>query len=305
LTKVTTYVKLRYGQKTTQHTLTGGTTKVFKPTAKVIAESCTRNESEILTTFELKFHRFILPQFNKHRSFSSNTASSRAVPISRMIELVEESEVLPLSWGKNQPGMQATEELSPSDQELAASVWEAAKANAVLAASSLSALGVHKQVVNRLLEPFLPVTVIATGLSSAWNNFISQRLHPAAQPEMQMLAKAVVDALSASRPKFLEVGERHLPYYNKENDLSYPFADVVRACVARCARVSYLNHSGKPDMEADLALFYKLANARPPHLSPFEHVAVVAPEPQSCSGNFSGSRWLQLRHNPAYLSTLT
>jgi thymidylate synthase ThyX len=277
---------------------------MFKPTAKVLAHSVTNYEPQELVTMELTFHRYVLAEFNTHRAFSRNGASSRAIPVKRLIATATTAGVQPPVWGMNQPGMQSTMEAASPTKEDAKVIWEQAKAGAIEAATKLAELGIHKQVVNRVLEPFLPQTMLVTGLRGAWDGFFSQRLHPDAAPEMFELAKVAYVALVASAPKRLEAGEWHLPYYNLENDNCYPLADVVRACVGRCARVSYLNHDGKPDVEADIALFLKLAKAEPPHLSPFEHVAVVADQPLRASGNFSGSRWLQLRHNAPYLTTL-
>jgi thymidylate synthase ThyX len=278
---------------------------VFKPTSKVLAHSSCTNEPQALVTMELKFHRYVLAEFNTHRMFSRNGASSRAIPTQKLIDLACTAEVQPSSFGKNQPGMQAGGELEAEQLEVALETWEQAKAAAIESASKLRLLGVHKQVVNRLLEPFLPMTVIVTGTTAAWDNFLNQRLHPAAAPEMQELAQVVSEALVGSRPKHLNVGEWHLPYYCSTSDYCYPFVDILRATVGRCARVSYLNHDGKPDVEADISLYHKLATASPAHLSPFEHLAKVHDCTLRSSGNFSGTRWLQLRHDTATLAHLS
>jgi thymidylate synthase ThyX len=277
---------------------------MFKPEAKVLAHSVTKGEPQELITMELTFHRYVLAEFNTHRAFSRNGASSRAIPVKRLLATASTAGVQPPVWGLNQPGMQSTVEATGETKESAEMVWNNARSFAIASASLLAELGIHKQVVNRLIEPFLPMTMLVTGLTSAWVNFFSQRRHPAAAPEMQGVAAAAHLALAESCPKLLTEGEWHLPYYNQDNDNCYALADVVRACVGRCARVSYLNHDGKPDVDADIALFLKLAGATPPHLSPFEHLAVVAPASLLASGNFSGSRWLQLRHNAPYLATL-
>ena len=57
------------------------------PTANVIADSI-NNHGVRLTTMEVKFHRFILPEFNTHRAFSRNFSSSRAIPTQKLIEQV-------------------------------------------------------------------------------------------------------------------------------------------------------------------------------------------------------------------------
>ena len=79
--------------------------------AKVICDSLSPSGVR-LTTMELNYHRFIHSEFMTHRMFSRNASSSRAIPIEKMITSVESSPAIPIYWGKNQPGMQAKEEIS-------------------------------------------------------------------------------------------------------------------------------------------------------------------------------------------------
>ena len=56
--------------------------------------------------------------------------------------------------------------------------------------------------------------------------------------------------------------------------------------VARCARVSYMNHDGsKPDIQKDFDLHDKLVVMKPAHASPAEHQAQVTNAPKD--SNFS------------------
>lgn len=55
--------------------------------AKIIADS--EFDGVRLVTFEVEFHRFILPEINTHRVFSRNYQSSRAVPVKSLIEQVK------------------------------------------------------------------------------------------------------------------------------------------------------------------------------------------------------------------------
>ena len=79
--------------------------------AEVIADSVPSFPGRRLTTFVLKFPRFILPEFNTHRMLSKNASSSRAIPVQKMIDAVIDGPAVPMFWGKNQPGMQAQVEL--------------------------------------------------------------------------------------------------------------------------------------------------------------------------------------------------
>lgn len=275
--------------------------------AKVVADSISPAGIR-LTTMELCFHRFILPEFNTHRMFSRNAASSRAIPTQKLLDQVRDEPAMPMHWGKNQPGMQAREEIE--DNKKAISKWDDAAFNAATLANRLDILGVHKQVTNRLLEPFMWVKVIVT--ATEWDNFFDLRLHPAAQPEMALLASKMREAMDESNPKWLTNSDWHLPYI-KEEEADVYTNELMRKCsAARCARVSYLNHDNtEPDTDKDIALADRLL--KDGHMSPFEHqaspmgsegsdwyddwiekgVTHIDKEHQLWSGNFRG--WVQYR----------
>lgn len=234
--------------------------------------------------------RFVLAEFNTHRMFSRNSASSRAIPLRKQLERVEEDPALPLEWASEKPGMQGGNEIDPASIEEAIECWNRARTEAMLCAKKLGELGVHKSVANRLLEPFMWHTVIVS--STEWSNFFGLRCSPLAQPEIRMAAEAMHAAFEQSTPEPVSFGAWHLPYMSEEEvaDLGVDVAQKVSA--ARCARVSYLTHDGKRDPDKDLELYERLTVAQPPHASPLEHVAT--PEAGVRLGNFNG--WRQLRH---------
>jgi thymidylate synthase ThyX len=239
---------------------------------------------------EVKIHRFVLAEFNTHRVFSRNSASSRAIPVKKQIARVMDDPAIPLTFPLEQKGMQGGEEVEK--RELAEEFWLQARDHAVSAATTLSLMGVHKSVTNRLLEPFMWHTVIVS--STEWENFFVQRCSPLAQPEIRAVAELMQAALFRSRPRPVSAGEWHLPYIDHEDREAVKVPHHVCAVsAARCARVSYLTHDGKRDIEEDLALFGRLITAKPAHASPLEHVAVPARTPVE-RGNFTG--WRQLRH---------
>ena len=242
-------------------------------TAKIIADSISTNDVRI-TTMELNYPRFIHSEFMTHRMFSRNASSSRAIPVEKMLKQVQETPAMPIHWGRNQPGMQAREETNAlirgctrEEQWLAVAKWSLHKAR--LFAES----GYHKQIVNRLLEPFQYIKVIVT--ATEWDNFFKLRLHEDAQPEMMVLAEHMQAAMDNSVPAALQHGEWHLPYIGDlayGDDEWYPFTteQAIKCSVARCARVSYLNHdNSNPSIEKDIDLYNKLLEAG--HMSPFEH----------------------------------
>src|SRR5574343_695621 len=126
--------------------------------AIIVADSIGTNEKRI-TTMQLKFHRFILPEFNTHRMFSRNASSSRAIPTAKLIKQTRSNPVMPVFWGKNQAGMQAREEMGLNAKLNAIEEWQNAAINAADSAEYMTKIGCHKQIVNRILEPFLPINV--------------------------------------------------------------------------------------------------------------------------------------------------
>ena len=264
--------------------------------AKVILDSLGRNGQDRLTTMEVRLHRYVLAEFNTHRVFSRNSSSSRAIPIARVIENVLLDPAMPLSWGSNKPGMQAGAELSDEDIALCQQRWLEARDAAVEAAEALSTLGLHKQVANRLLEPFAWHTIVVT--SSEWENFFAQRCHKDAQPEMRAAAEAMRHAFLNSGPS---ARLHHVPYTTAIEQGSLPATTLMAASAARCARVSYMTHGDtEPNIRKDVDLYRRLANpgpGAPPHWSPMEHVASSVAIPGGRHpGNFQGE-WLQLRHH--------
>lgn len=261
-----------------------------QPNATIIADSISPSGVR-LTTIEVTLHRFVLAELNTHRVFSRNSASSRAIPVRKQIARVVDDPAIPVEFGANQRGMQAGEPLTGEDHDRALTAWLEARDRAVEAVTRLQELGVHKQVTNRLLEPFMWHTVIVT--ATEWDGFWEQRCSPLAQPEIRVAAEAMKAAYDASEPVPVGMGEWHTPYLRDEDgDLDDETARKVSA--ARCARVSYLTHDGRRDISKDIELYERLVTARPPHWSPLEHVATPAPEGESTLGNLRA--WRQLRH---------
>ena len=270
---------------------------MFQPKAEVIADSINQT-GDRLTTFVLTYHRMIHSEFMTHRMLSKNSSSSRAIPVEKMIKLVESQEIYPLHWGKNQKGMSAQTEVTEDEIKQASEVWLQAKNDAIRHARHLVEIGIHKQVVNRLLEPFSTITVICSG--TTYQNFFEQRCHPDAQPEIQNLAHKMLTAYKDSQPKILAEGEWHLPLIKQVDiDEISDMSELVKVAVGRCARVSYLNHDGDRSLADDVKLHDRLLSSKPAHLSPFEHVAIALPNSEK-RANFTGfeAYRFQLENDP-------
>ena len=238
-------------------------------TVKAIVIADTFNKrvpSARITTFEIYAPRFLLAEINTHRVLARSAASSRAIPVAKRIEAVLEDPFVPNAFGKNKPGMQADETLGDFETELAQTVWRGAVTSAVTSAEILAKLKVHKQLANRLLEPFAHFYGVVT--ATEWDNFYKLRVSPEAQPEFKDLATAMQDAQAASCPR---EAKWHLPY-NPDYGLDIDLA--LKVCSARCARVSYRSFDGKLSaLEDDKRLCADLIAGG--HMSPFDHCAVA------------------------------
>jgi thymidylate synthase ThyX len=255
---------------------------------KIVADSISECGAR-LTTFALKYPRFILAEINTHRLFSRSSASSRAIPVKTMLENIKADPVLPLFYGKNQKGMQAKSE-EIEDKELAEKIILELLDDTIAAVKRLNALGLAKQSLNRLVENFSWTSTVIT--ATEWTNFYNLRCSKMAQPEMEKLARMMREAHEKSVPVDVPFDDWHLPFIKLEEYVAYATGDLVKASVARCARVSYNNHDGSnPDIEKDIGLYERLLTDL--HLSPLEHVATPLRDGRQACGNFIG--WQQLR----------
>lgn len=268
--------------------------------AQVIKDSVSRS-GDRLTTVQATFHRFVLAEHNTHRMAVKSSASSRAIPVARQIENLLTSPAMPVSWGINQAGMQAEAEFDPHEVKELEAIWLKARDSAVDYARELMGLGVHKQVTNRLLEPFMWHTAVITATDMHWRNFFLQRCSPLAQPEMRASAESIREAYTASNPIERAL---HLPYVTDDEEATLRTEDALAISTARSARTSYRTFDGTVDHAADLILFDKLFTARPKHWAPSEHVAFdTARHQDSKLGPFSG--WTALRHSNFLPALLT
>lgn len=268
--------------------------------AKVIEDSIGVHGAPRLTTLLLRYPRFIHSEFMTHRVFSRNASSSRAIPLEKLILDIETDPAVPLYWGRNQKGMQAGAELSQEEIEAASAEWYGALGYAVAHARVLGTMGLHKQIVNRLLEPFAHISVLVT--ATEWTNFFDLRISDAAEPHMRHLAETIYESIYVSEPKPLQSWQWHLPFVDQNSMGTLSLHQMKAVSAARCARLSYQTRTGKPsDWEADLELGNRLLTEQ--HMSPFEHQASPdapwAPDiPHDYQhahqhGNFTG--WIQWR----------
>lgn len=266
---------------------------------KIVADSISPSGIRIIT-FELEYPRIIHSELMTHRLLSRNAMSSRAIPIKKMIEQVQQNPAMPVKFGKNQPGMQDAGEHSAQlgDGYSAEEWWKLAGLSAARFAAEFADAGYHKQIANRLLEPYQRMKTVVT--ATDWNNFFWLRVDPDADPTIYELAKAMKEASDNSIPDPLEPGQWHTPYV----DHVYGFEDIddkecavfegycvldeenkpvmltleeaLAISASCCAQVSYrvLNTS----KEKALDIYEKLVSGNKVHASPFEHQATPMTE---------------------------
>ena len=243
--------------------------------AEIVKDSIS-NQGVRLTTMKLRYPRLVHSEFMTHRMFSRNAASSRAIPVRKFIEQVSGEPAMPAKWGKNQKGMQAYEEndelvvgaggrpVSPQE------AWEQVADIVSNFASNFNDSGYHKQVVNRLLEPFQFINVVAT--ATEWDNFFNLRLADDADPTINELARLMKEEMDSSSPKKLSAGRWHLPFVGFQEENYHGIEIAKKLSAARLARTSYNNHDGSdPNVDDDIKLHDWLYNNG--HESPFEHIA--------------------------------
>lgn len=280
--------------------------------ARIEKDSIAPNGKRI-TTFVIKFNRYILAEINTHRAVAKNSASSRAIPTDKIIKGLQEDPFIPEVVYRNKSGMQGDELLSP--EELAA--WQEQcrlrlEDTIEWTQRMMEQFNIHKQTINRYLEPWMWCTQVCT--ATDWDNFFALRCHKDAAPEFQHIARMMWELYQDSTPKELAYGQWHLPFTDAltwdeaAKSLGWDIDDIDcdpaieeinrRMCeisAGRCAAVSYnnLGNTERQTTEEVLKRFSKLMGGVPGHFSPCEHQATPHDDPLHVSGNLRG--WHQFR----------
>jgi len=255
--------------------------------ATIIAHSVAPNGQHIVT-WELEYQRFIHAEFLTHRLFSRNAASSRAIPVATIIKQVRDNPAMPIHWGVNEPGMQASNVLSDALTGSAKFLWKRAAKFAASIAEALVKVGLHKQATNRILEPFQTMKTVMT--ATCMDNFFWLRNHPDAQPEIRELARLMWEELQRHMPfaQKLKPGQWHTPYVwsgthvetgefvyfilDKDGEQEFlTLEEALQVSSSCCAQVSYRKLDDT--LEKAQMVYKRLVDSEPVHASPFEHQA--------------------------------
>lgn len=273
--------------------------------------------NSIITTFKLRYHRYIHSELRTHRLFSMNSASSRAIPIERNIEYVLNNPATPTQWGKNQRGMTASAYLDKGEEEIAKGIWHSSLKDTVESVKCLSQLNVHKQIANRLLEPYMYMNTILTAVDL--DNFFYLRRNASdyheAQPEIALLAEKMYEEYKSATPQRIEKGQWHIPFIELRKGKYYlgeervTLVEALKISSSMCAQVSYRKEDAS--LEKATRIWEKLVEGNRLHGSALEHCAspIILNEEDNWkdikgishvdssgdywSGNFRG--WLQYR----------
>lgn len=243
--------------------------------------------------------------------WSLSVSSSRAIPFPKLLAEVRSDELRaePVKWGSAQAGMSPGEELSDelgddpcvgaagellSPRAMARLQWKRAALAAGNYAEYLNYLGVHKSIVNRIIEPYIHAHVLMTATAPGWMNFFGLRLDRAADPTLQALAEACWREWNESTPRKLESGQWHLPFIDdeyREEVAAYLYgvdpagwekdaigllrSGLIQVSTACCAHLSYESfETGKRmPVERCIELHDRFVKSVPMHASPMEHQA--------------------------------
>lgn len=254
----------------------------------LIAYSESVDTKKRIATFVFKIPKFLWGHIISHRVLSRNSASSRAIPTKKIRKSVIENPFIPIYFGENKAGMESGSELKGLKLWCAQKIWLYSRYVPIAFQFLGEKMGVHKEVINRILEPWLMVDIIVT--ATEWKNFIALRTNHAAQPEIRFVAEKINELLISTIPNYLARGEWHIPFI-LEHEKSLELETQKKVAAARCARVSYSLFDGETsDIESDIKLWKKLSSSG--HWSPFEHIA-QALDTNERIANFVG--WKQYR----------
>lgn len=266
--------------------------------AKIIADSISKDGQRI-TTFELEYPRIIHSELMTHRLFSRNAASSRAIPVKTLIDMVRNEPAMPVRFGANQPGMQDKGEEHTAlvlNHFSPRRAWTIAAEDAAFWAEAFAEAGYHKQTANRLLEPFQRMKTVLT--ATEFENFWWLRLDKDADPTIEALGKAMHQEYCESDPEPLSPGQWHTPYvdhlvtiteYASEDNFEYCVLDennkpvilteeeALSISASCCAQVSYRRLNSTKDKALDI--YSRLLSGDKVHASPFEHQATPMDKP--------------------------
>lgn len=248
---------------------------------EVIKDSYNEVFDSRITTLILEYPRIIHSELMTHRLFSRNASSSRAIPVSKVIEQVKDNPAIPVRFGKNQAGMQDSGEYENS--EALKLLWIESSKLACNTATVMNDMKAHKQVINRILEPYQFIRVCLTSTNFA--NWFYLRNHPDADPTIHALAETMQEAMQESKSRKLFEGHWHVPFvedyidftgeqiFKDESGSVISLQEALIISSSCAAQTSYRKLDTSLEKAKDI--YSKLIESKPCHSSPVEHSALV------------------------------
>lgn len=279
--------------------------------AEIIAHSKRAGTGDEIITYKLTFPRIILSEVNTYKMLEKNTSSSRAIPVEKMIKVVEEDPFIPLAFQRQHKGMQGTEYIT-DEKELKSCVdlWLDGRDSALSVVDDFIEKGVTKQLANRLLENWMWVTQLCTGTRESFEHLFNQRcpiynveglkftskkeaieLYPhlkdmtdlewlqcnSGQAEIHFmdLAEKMYDALNESTPDELKDGDWHIPFQEEiwKGKQAEKLEDFIKMSCAMTARISYTTISDNEILTLEKAKNIYDKCVRSGHFSVVSHCA--------------------------------
>lgn len=272
---------------------------------EVVLKSINVCNGQKIVTFKRTYPRIIHAEMLKHSMTKCNTASSRAIPVKTMNETILDEVAMPVRFGQNQAGMQdkgdkhdapvVIDGVAYRPQE----AWSYAAKQAVKVSNAFAEAGYHKQVCNRLTEPFQFTVDVFTATELA--NLFWLRCDKDADPTAQVLAELMYEAyMDEDDWQCLTEGEWHLPFVeckHVDGEQSFFTWDVdtsgtetdgfmyeqpltleeaKKISMSVCAQASY--RKADSSLEKALTVEQRLFTGNKVHASPSEHQAMAFDE---------------------------
>jgi hypothetical protein len=225
----------------------------------------------------------------------------------KQLEQIANDPAMPVYYGREQSGMIAGDELEGRDLELAKMIILGMRDACLNGVKQLQKLGLHKQISNRYVEPWMKTKGVVTATRKAFEAFFKLRVHFAAQPEIKLLAERMQTAMLQSVPNELKYGDYHLPYVNHSDFPASEFGlkkDLIAAKVkVSCSCAAQVSYRRLDDSLEKALKVYDMLNLPingvypddPPHYSPTEHVVKIQAVDKELSGNFHSNTFFQYR----------
>jgi len=251
--------------------------------AKIVQDSSLPT-GERLLTFSVMYGRLIHSELLRHRAASHSVKSSRAIPTHKYRAEVMEKIYVPVKFGTKKRGMQAGEPTFLT-KFYGEKIWKLSSKFACFFHWMMEKFGIHKEVANRVLEPYVWVEETITVEADALKEIANLRIHDDAQEDVRRIVEEMVYEMDRSTPVELNQEQWHVPYVVRrqvENEMIYTdnngnkltLDQAIVCSAARCARSSYANHDNSmSSYDKDIGLAKQLIGSEPMHLSPFEHQA--------------------------------